>query len=145
MALVLTPQIKDVLNNALANGTPLLLAAVTPEGKPILSFRGSAQVYSDNQIGLWLRHAAGETATAVTANPNVVLVYRSPTTPVLQFHGQARIASDEASRKLVFESAPEREQKADEKREGAALIIDLTKVAGVLKAGPDGPVRVNLG
>jgi hypothetical protein len=77
-------------------------------------------------------------------NPNVVLVYRSATTPVLQFHGVARIATGEAERKLVFESSPERERNADPERKGAAIIVDLIKVEGVLKFGPDGPVFVKL-
>ena len=35
MALVLTPEIKDLVNNGLASGNPLLLAVVTPDNKPV--------------------------------------------------------------------------------------------------------------
>ena len=108
--LALPDEIKSLVDNALANGSPLLLAAVTPEGKPVASFRGSVQTYSDDQLGFWARNPKGGTLDAIRANPNVVLVYRSATTPVLQFHGRARLASDERERKRVFESAPEREQ-----------------------------------
>jgi hypothetical protein len=72
-------------------------------------------------------------------------MYRSATTPMLQFHGHARIATDEAERRRVFENAPEREQKSDPERKGVAIVIDLTKVEGVLKFGADGPVFVKLG
>ncbi len=95
MTVALTLEIKDLVNNALASGSPLLLAVVTPENKPGLTVRGSAQVYSDSQIGLWIRNLSGGTIAAVKANPNVVLFYRSATTPVLQFHGLARVAVDE--------------------------------------------------
>lgn len=143
-SLVLSDEIKALVNGSLANGTPLLLAAVSPAGKPVLSFRGSVQTYSDDQLGLWARHSQGGTLEAIGANPNVVLVYRSPATPVLQFHGRARIATDEAERKRVFENAPEREQASDPERKGAAIIVDLDRVEGVLRVGADGPVFCRL-
>jgi hypothetical protein len=143
-SLALTDELKALVNNALAAGAPLLLAAVSPDGKPVLSFRGSAQVYSDDQIGLWARKAEGGTLDAIRANPNVVLVYRSATTPVLHFHGRARIAATDEERSRVFDSAPEREQAADPERKGAAVIIDLDRVEGVLTIGPNGPEFVRL-
>lgn len=142
--LALTDEIKALVNNALANGTPILVAAVTPDARPTVSFRGSVQTYSDDQIGFWARHAEGGTVDAIRANPNVVLVYRSPTTPILQFHGRARIVSDEAERTRVYENAPQREQDADPERKGAAVIVDLDRVEGLLKYGPDGPEFVRL-
>jgi hypothetical protein len=140
--LALTDEIKTLVNDALANGTPLLLAAVGPDNAPILSFRGSLQAYSDDQFGLWVRNAEGGTIDAIRANPRVALMYRSATTPVLQFHGRARVTTDETERARVFESAPERERNADPERKGAAVIVDLDRIEGVLKVGPDGRVFV---
>ncbi len=142
--LALTDEIKALVNDALANGSPLLLAAVGPDGRPVASFRGSLQTYSDDKLGFWARNTHGGTLDAIRANPNVVLVYRSATTPVLQFHGRAKITSDEGERKRVFESAPEREQAADPERKGAAVIVDLDRVEGVLRIGPNGPEFVRL-
>ena len=144
MALVLTPEIKSLVNNALASGSPMLLAVVTPENKPSLSYRGSTQVYSDDQLGLWIRNTSGGTIEAIRKNPFVAMMYRSATTPLLQFHGRACIATDEIERKRVFENAPEREQKSDPERKGIALIIDLDKVLGVVSIGPNGPVFAQL-
>ncbi len=143
-ALALTDELKTLVNNALADGAPLLLAAVSADGKPVLSFRGSVQTFADDALGLWVRNGQGGTLEAIRANPNVALVYRSATTPVLQFHGRARIAEDEAERAQVFESAPERERNSDPERKGVAVIVDLDAVQGVLKFGPDGPVFVRL-
>ena len=145
MAVVLTPEIKELINNALASGNPLLLAAVNTQNRPVLSFRGSTQIYSDGQLGLWIRNTAGGTLEAIKNNSHVAFVYRSATTPVLQFHRIARIAADEADRKRVFENAPERERQSDPERKGAAIIVDLNRVEGVLKIGPEGPVFVKLG
>ena len=144
MPLVLTPEIKSLVKNALASGNPMLLAVVTPENKPSLSYRGSTQAYSDDQLGLWIRNTAGGTLEAIRKNPHVAMMYRSATTPLLQFHGRARITTDEAERKRVFENAPEREQKSDPERKGVAIIIDLDKVAGVISLGPNGPVFAQL-
>jgi hypothetical protein len=138
--LVLTDEIKDLVNGALANGTPVLVAAVSAQQRPVLSFRGSVQVYSDHQLGFWARNREGGTLDAIAHNPHVALVYRSPTTPVLQFHGRARIATDEAERARVYDIAPERERASDPERKGAAVIVDLDRVEGVIKFGPDGPV-----
>ena len=142
--LALTDEIKALVDKALANGTPLLLAAVAPDGKPVASFRGSVQTHSDDQLGFWARNAQGGTLDAIRSNPHVVLVYRSASTPVLQFHGRARITTDEGERKRVFERAPEREQAADPERKGAAVIVDLDRVEGVLRIGPSGPEFVRL-
>jgi Pyridoxamine 5'-phosphate oxidase len=144
MSLVLTPEIKDLVNNGLASGNPLLLAVVTPDNKPVLSFRGSTQVYSDDQLGLWIRNTAGGTIEAIRQNPNVAMMYRSATTPFLQFQGRAHIATDAAERNRVFENSPEREQKSDPERKGNAIIIDLDKAEGILRFGADGPVFAKL-
>jgi hypothetical protein len=143
-SLALTDELKSLVNTALDDGAPLLLAAVSPDGKPVLSFRGSVQTYSDDQLGLWARNGQGGTLDAIRANPNVVLVYRSATTPVLQFHGRARVAESDPERSRVYDSAPDRERAADPERKGLAVIIDLDRVEGVLKIGPGGAEFVRL-
>jgi hypothetical protein len=138
--LKLTPELHSKINNALAEGHPLVLAVVDPSGQPVLSFRGSLQTYSDTQLGFWLRLPQGRTVTAIRNNPRVALIYRSPSTPLLQFHGLARIVTDDNERERVFAAAPEVERRADPERKVVAIIIDLTRIEGVLAVGPDGPV-----
>ncbi len=138
--LKLTAEIKATVNSALESGSPILLAAVGPEAKPLLSFRGSIQAYSDTQLGFWLRGTQGRTIAAIRQNPNVALMYRSAQSRgMYQFQGRARIATSEEVRKRVFEAAPELEQKADPERKGLAIIIDLDRVDGFAGFGPDGP------
>ena len=144
MSLILTQELKDLVNAALATGNPMLLAAVSDTGQPILSFRGSTQVYSDDQLGLWIRKIEGGTVAAIRHNPKVALMYRSATTPMLQFQGEARIATDAPERAKVFENSPEQERKSDPERKGLAIIIDINKVEGLLKFTAEGPVFVNL-
>lgn len=136
----LTPELHSKINNALADGHPLILAVVDESEQPHLSFRGSLQTYSDTQLGFWLRNPQGSTLASIRSNPKVALIYRSVATPLLQFHGRARIATDDAERARVFNAAPEVERKADPDRKGLAIIIDLMRIEGVLGVGPDGPV-----
>ena len=84
------------------------------------------------------------TLAAIAQNPNVALMYRSATTPLLQFIGRARISTDQAERDRAFDLAPERERKADEARKGSAVIIDLDAIKGVIGFSKDGPVFCNM-
>jgi len=136
----LTAELHSKLNSALADGHPLVLAVVDSGGQPLLSFRGSTQTYGDTQLGIWVRNPQGNTLEAIRQNPKVALIYRSTTTPLLQFRGLARIATDAGERERVFDAAPEVERRADPNKKGLAIIIDLTRIEGVLKIGPDGPI-----
>jgi uncharacterized pyridoxamine 5'-phosphate oxidase family protein len=142
--LKLSPEIKALVNDALTSGSPLVLAAVDQDNEPVLSFRGSTQVYSDDQLSFWLRNTGGNTVEAIRHNPNVAFMYRSAKTPLLQFKGRARISDDPAERRKIFEAAPEREQQADPERKGLAIIVDLDAVEGILSFGPNGPNFVRL-
>jgi hypothetical protein len=138
--LKLTPEISALITGALDTGNVLLLAAVDRDGKPILSFRGSTAVFSETQLSFWARNAAGGTLDAISQNPNVGLMYRSQSIPLLQFAGRARIADDSKDRDRVFGLAHEKERATDPERKGRAVIIDLNEVKGVLGFGSDGPI-----
>ena len=141
MAIELSDEIRDHVNGALLSGHPLILASVDAAGKPKLSFRGSTQVFSADQLGFWARNADGTTAASIAANPHVALMYRHPTERViLQFAGRARVVEG-AERERVYDQAPEYEQKADPEKKGVAVIIDLDRVSGILGVGADGKVR----
>ena len=143
-ALVLTQEIKDLVNGSLETGNPILLAAVDRDSRPVLSFRGSTAVHADDQLGLWVRNVQGGTVEAIRHNPHVALMYRSATVPLLQFQGRARIVTDAAERDQVFEAAPERERKADSERKGLAVVIELDRVSGVLGFKDGAPIFVQL-
>lgn len=127
---------QGLVNGALANGTPLLMACTDPSGKPLLSVRGSVHTYSDHQLAAWLRHSDGVTAAALAANPRCALVYwDSAVRAMLNFEGVGRISNDEAERNRVYDLSPEVEQNHDVDRKGSALIIDITKMTGFTVGG----------
>lgn len=142
--LALTPEITALVNGALDAVLPLLLAVVDADRKPILSFRGSTVVFSDTQLSFWARNAEGGTLAAIRHNPHVALAYRSPTVPVLQFTGRARITDDAAERDRAFDLSNEKERERDPERKGRAVIIDLDRITGVLGFENGAPIYVDL-
>jgi hypothetical protein len=133
--------VKGIVNSALANNTPLIVAYTDENGAPVLSLRGSTQVYSDTQLSMWVRHASGGMAKCLRANPNMALMYRDPPArATLTFQGRGHFVDDEDVRNRVFELAPEVEQKHDPGRIGAALLIDIDKLTGNT---PRGGVRMD--
>lgn len=132
--------VKAIVNSALANNTPLIVAYTDDSGAPNLSLRGSVQAYSDTQLSIWVRHASGGMATTLKKNPRMSLMYRDPPArTTLTFEGIAHFETDEEIRARVFDLAPEVEQKHDPQRTGAALIIDVTRLSGQT---PRGGVRL---
>jgi hypothetical protein len=141
MSIVLPEDVRGMVNGALESALPMLLASVDPQGKPRLTFRGSIQVFSDDQLGFWARNSEGSTMENIAGNPNVAMMYRNPATRVvLQFGGRARVAEG-AERDRVYDNAPEFERKADADKKGVGLIVDLDKVEGFLGMGEDGKPR----
>jgi hypothetical protein len=131
--LKLTPEIKEAVNGALANRTPVMVAYVDEEGQPSLSFRGSTQAYSDTQLAIWVRNPEGGLQRALAKNNRVSLFYRDPEKRItLQFKGKAHIENDDATREKVYMNAPEVERNADRERKGFPLVIDLHQVDGVM-------------
>jgi hypothetical protein len=125
-------------------GYPMMLATVNASGQPRLSFRGSLQVFSKDQLGFWARNNEGETMESIAANPNVAMMLRKPDTrAMLQFLGRARIAAG-AERDKVYDSAPEFERRADAEKKGVGVVVDLDRVEGGWP-GKDGErVRVRM-
>ncbi|MBO0715401.1 MAG: hypothetical protein J2P59_11645 [Acidimicrobiales bacterium] len=123
--------VRGLIDGALANGTPLVVAYVNDAGEPSLSLRGSTQVFSPTQISIWLRNAESGLSSAIQKNPNMSLLYRdSKLRTTLIIKGKGHIENDEETRRRAFELAPEVEQLHSPRRTGAALIIDVTEIRG---------------
>ena len=128
--------VRTLVNGALANGTPMVIASTDETGEPILSLRGATQDNSDTQLSVWLRHAEGDTVKSIRTNPKMAALYRdSRVRNTLIFHGRGRIVEDEAVRNRVFDIAPEVEQNHDPDRLGAALLIDVDRLDGQTTRG----------
>jgi hypothetical protein len=138
--------LKRRIDHALVERHPMLLAHTGPEGQPVLSFRGSVQAFSDDQLALWVRAADGGFIQALCSNPRVALMYRDEDAKATyQFQGRARVTTDAAERQQVFDHAPPAERAHDFAMLGVAVLVDLDRVEGYAGLGPQGqidPIRM---
>lgn len=127
----LTDEMRDALASALTDRMPVIMTYVDAEGQPHLSFRGTAQVFSKDQLAVWARNPDGGLPQAMEGgtNPRVALLYRNTETRVAwQFLGRGRVVTDEASRNQIFDNSPEFERNTDPERKGKAIVIDVDQV-----------------
>jgi len=123
--------VRGLIDNALVNGTPMVLSYVNSSGTPEISLRGSTRVFSGTQLSIWLRSSEGGVFRAVAQHPHVALLYRdSRNRSTLVIKGVAHVEDDESVRERVYALAPEVEQLHDPDRLGAALLIDVTDLHG---------------
>jgi hypothetical protein len=128
--------VRGIINGALANGTPMVVAYTDEDGQPVLSLRGSTQVYGDTRLCIWVRNAEGGMVSNLARNPRVSLLYRdSKTRTTLIIKGRAHVETNPAVREQVFQLSPEVEQNHDPGRKGAALIIDIVSLQGTTVRG----------
>lgn len=140
--LKLTPTIRNLVNNALVSRHPMVVSYADEHGQPVVSFRGSTQAFSDDQLAIWVRNAGGSFLKAIGKNPKVALMYRDEDTKATyQFQGRAHVATDAAVRKKVYESMAQLERDHDYAETGVALLIDLDLVQGYAGLSPTGPVE----
>ncbi len=127
----LTPEMTAAVNGALDNQTPMLIAYLDEQERVHLSFRGTIQAYSDDQLALWARDPDGGLPRNIAARPNVTLFYHDPARRTsYTCYGRARIAPDPETRAVVFENSHPREQQVDYRRRGVAIVVDLDRVEG---------------
>ena len=138
MALVLPEAVKRDVNNAFADGHPIIVAGVTLDGEPTVSFRGTAQTLGDSALAFWSRDAAGSTLVAsLETHPTVVLVYSNMgERRFYHFSGKARLNEDPEVARTVYDNSHELERQRDPDHLGKAIVVELDWVRG---RGVDGP------
>jgi hypothetical protein len=134
----ITDVVRGLINNALANGTPMSVAYVNEQNQPVLSLRGSIQVYGDLQLCAWIRSTEGGLAKALEKNPAMCMLYRDQKTrSTMIIQGRGHFDPDPGVRQQVFNIVPEVERNHDPLMEkGGALIIDVDRIQGGTVAGP---------
>ena len=129
MPIELTDQMRTLLASALADGYPAVIAMVDPEGQPNITFRGTLQVVSTDQLGMWSRRGDGALVQAIAHNPKVEVLYRNAAERVSwRWQGRARLVDDPVLATRLFEESPEVERNMDPERNGTAVVIDVDRV-----------------
>jgi hypothetical protein len=127
----LTGEMKAAVNGALDNQAPVLIAYSDSDEEIHMSFRGTVQAYSDDQLALWARDPDGGLPRNIAVRPKVTLFYHDPKTRAsYTFYGRARVVEDPVARAAIFENSHPREQQMDFRRHGVAIVVDLRKIEG---------------
>lgn len=127
--LELTEEMREAINNSLADRLPVVFASVGTDGQPRLGFVGSIHVHSDDQFSIWLRKADSTSADNIRGNPRLSFLYRNPETrQSWQFHGRGRIIKEPTLRQRIFDETPEAERNFDLEMQGNAVVIDLDRI-----------------
>ena len=139
--MVLPAALRDLIDRALVERRPMLMAHVAEDGQPVMSYRGSVQVTADDQLGLWVRNAQGGFLRAIARQPRVSFMVRhEDSRATYQLQGRARISERDEDRRRIFEHAPEAERAHDFAMLGVAVLVDLDHVEGYAGVGPQGQI-----
>jgi predicted pyridoxine 5'-phosphate oxidase superfamily flavin-nucleotide-binding protein len=124
----LTQQMRDLIDPALAKGTPCLVATVSKDGMPNIGYKGSIMVFDDESLAYWERTLQG-TLQNVEENPNVMILFRDPATRAAwRFVGKATVHKTGALRDQVMARTVQAELDRDPERKGYAVLVKVDKV-----------------
>src|SRR2546427_12806469 len=126
--ITLTDQMRELIDNALANGSPCILATAGSDGEPDIGYKGSMMVFDNESLAYWER-TKRQHLKNVSENPKVVVLFREPKTRVnFRFHGMATVHQDGPIREQVMARTVKDELDQDPERKGAAVLIRVTKL-----------------
>jgi uncharacterized protein len=124
----LTDQMRELIDPALAKGTPCLVATASKEGMPNVGYKGSVMVFDDDSLAYWERTRQG-TLENVEENPNVMILFRDPATRAAwRFVGKATVHKEGPLRDQVMARTVQAELDRDPERKGYAVIVRVDKV-----------------
>jgi general stress protein 26 len=124
-------QMRELINPALENGCPCILATASADGEPDIGFKGSMMVFDDESLAYWER-TKRQHLKNITANPKVVVLFRDAKTKVAwRFHGVATVHESGPVRDQVMARTVPAELEKDPERKGAGVVIRLDKITNM--------------
>jgi general stress protein 26 len=124
-------QMRELVDNALANGCPCVLATAAPDGEPDIGYKGSMMVFDDESLAYWER-TKRQHLKNVTANPKVVVLFRDGKSKAAwRFHGTAQVHDAGPVRDQVMARTVSAELEKDPERKGAAVVIKLDRITNM--------------
>jgi general stress protein 26 len=124
-------QMRELVDKALANDVPCILATVSADGEPDIGYKGSMMVFDDESLAYWERTRRQHLAN-VKANPKVIVLFRDPKSKVnWRFHGTATVHETGPVRDQIMARTVPAELEKDPERKGAAVVIRVDKVTNL--------------
>ena len=127
----ISDQMKELIDNALANGSPCILATVSADGEPDIGYKGSMMVFDNESLAYWERTRRVHMKN-VKENPRVIVLFRDAKTKAAwRFHGTATLHESGQIRDQVMARTVKDELDKDPERKGAAVVIRLDKITNM--------------
>ena len=127
----ISDQMKELIDNALANGSPCILATVSADGEPDIGYKGSMMVFDNESLAYWERTKRVHMKN-VKENPRVIVLFRDAKTKAAwRFHGTATVHESGPIRDQVMARTVKDELDKDPERKVAAVVIRLDKITNM--------------
>ena len=127
----MTDEMRQFIDNALANGMPCILATVSKDGQPNTSYRGSTMVFDDENLAYWDR-GKRQSVQDIEESSKVCVMFRHPEKRIVwRFYGAATTHREGALREQVMARVVQPELDRDPQRQGAAIMIQVNKILAV--------------
>jgi len=126
--IALTDQMRELVDDALANKCPCILATASAEGEPDIGYKGSVMIFDDESLAYWERSKRRHLKN-LSENLHVAVLFRDPGTGVnWRFYGVATVHADGPGRDQVMARVVKAELDKDPERKGLAVIIKVNRV-----------------
>ena len=123
-----TDEMREAIDNALANGTPCIVGTASAGGDPNLGFKGSVMALDCSRLAYWER-SRRTILEHIEENHKVVVMYRDPATRLAwRLYGDATVHRDGFVRDEVMARVVQPELDRDPEREGFAVVIDVERI-----------------
>jgi general stress protein 26 len=124
-------QMKEMIDPALANGCPCILATVSADGEPDIGYKGSMMVF-DKQSLAYLERTKRVHLKNLRENPKVVVLFRDAKTKVAwRFHGTATLYESGPIWEQGMARTVKEELDKDPERKGIIVQILLDKITNM--------------
>ena len=133
----LSDKVKALINNAWADGFPVMVASAGPDG-PVIGPKGSMVVYDGEHLAYWER-TRGKILEALKAEPRVCVFYanfpaqraKQLDSGFLRFFGTATLHESGPVKDKIFSLISEREQTHAGSDTGIGVLIKITHAADI--------------
>lgn len=127
----LTDQMRELIDSALANGNPCILASASASGEPDIGYKGSMMVFDNESLAYWER-TRRQHLKNLLENPRVVVLFRDTKAKASwRFQGVATVHQDGPIKEQVMARTIKVELDKDPERKGCAVVIRVDRVSSL--------------
>lgn len=126
-----TEEMRRLIDNALANNTPCLVATASRAGQPSIGPKGSVMAFDGEHLAYWERVRRGLLAD-VAENPLVCIYYGDRAARVFwRFYGTATVHKTGEVRDAIMARTVQAEMDRDPQRLGYGVLVRVDKIVNL--------------